>query len=177
MRLQTQIIVSLGLLWAAFLGMVYVGASDYLLASLLQIESKGNQEILINQYAFSQMIHYYLMVFIFVGVIVFALAWYLLRGVFIKHADALQAMHQKMEEENNIVNELHRKIATLEKRSEKADKVDGIFHNVCDHLNSVGTSLTIIKEKLDHSKNESLNKALTSLEQHFNEVNRIIKSI
>ncbi|GEM_PF-6178036 len=177
MRLQTQVILSLGLLWIAFLGFVYVGAHDYLLASLLQIESKENQEILINQYAFSQVIKHYLTVFIFLGLVFGVLAWYLLRGVFIKHSDTLQSLHHTMAEEVKREGELHQKIAVLEKRSEKADRVDGIFHDLCDHLNNVGTSLALVKEQVENSNNESVMKELTSLDHHLAEVNRIIKSI
>ncbi len=177
MRLQTQIILSLGLLWIAFLVIIYIGAHDYLLASLLQVEGKDNQDIFINQYAFSQIIKHYLMVFIFIGLVFFGLAWYLLRGVFIKHALAIQCLRDERAEDVQISNELHRKIATLEKRCEKADKVDGIFHSVCDHLNSAGTSLALVKENIENLNNELLSSELTSLERHFNEVDRIMKSI
>lgn len=177
MRLQTQVLVSLGLLWIAFLGIVYVGASDYLLSSLLRIEGGGTQEILINKYAFSQAIQHYLFVFIFVGIVVFVIAAFLLKGVFIKHENALQKMRLKMEEEVKMVDEMHRKVAQLEKRSEKADKVDGIFHDVCDHLNSLGTNVMVLKEQMEPLKNELVNKELESLENHFNEINRIIKGL
>ena len=177
MRLQTQVIFSLGLLWIAFLGFVYVGAHDYLLASLLQIESNENQEILINQYAFSQAIQHYLTIFIFLGLVFGGLAWYLLRGVFIKHSDTLQVLHHTMAEQVKIESELHKKITVLEKRSEKADRVDGIFHDLCDHLNNVGTSLALVKEQVQNSNNETVMKELASIDHHFNEINRIIKSI
>lgn len=177
MKLQTQIILSLALLWVVFLVIVYWGASEYLLASLLQIEGKGSQEVLINQYGFSETIRYYLMVFVGLGIIIFALAWYLLRGVFIKHANTVEMMQQKMVEESKVVEELHRKIAALEKRSVKSDQVDGIFHELCDHLNSLGTSLALLKEKVGQLQDERLGQEMSELERHFVEINRIIKSM
>ncbi len=180
MRLRSQMIV-LGTLWIIVLGLVSIGVYYFLLPDLLHLESQGGQEIVVNQYAYKQMFKHYLVLFVFVWLIAGALTTYLLRRISTNHEKTLQRLHHAMAEEVNKEEGLAAEIQLLQKRAEKADKVNEVLHALNDHLNTMGTSLSLLKEKSKSENTEKtrefLLKELVVLDNHFNAVYQLIKTM
>jgi dsDNA-binding SOS-regulon protein len=174
MYLKNKILLSSGMIWVVFLFMVYVGAQHYLLPSLLHVESGGHQEIIINQYAFNQIINSYLMIVMFIGLLLGGLAGYFLYVVFTQNENILQRLHYAMANKEKEVAELYKKISMLEQRAEKADRVDNMLHSACDLLNSLGTSVSLAKEKIENSSAEKLTDLVMLLAQHQNNLGEFI---
>lgn len=182
---QTRVLFSLGLLWAIFCSIIYFGAHHYFLIDLLRVGNEGNQEILINRYAFTQIMNHYFIAFIFMMLCLGVLVWRILRRIFKNHTEMLLRFHHTIAEQVETQDKLNQKISMLEKRIEKMDIVNGKLHAVCDHLNSMNTSLSLIREKVQSSSNQALTiedrdsliKEFDSMSHHFQSVDEVIKSI
>lgn len=183
MRLRSQMI-ALGTLWIILLGFVYIGVYHFLFPDLLHLESQGGQEIVVSQYAYQQLFKHYLVLFVFAWLIVGGLSAYLLRSIFMKQEKTLQCLHHTMADEVKKEEGLSMEVNLLQKRAEKADKMDEVFHALSDHLNTIGTSLSLLKEKTqDLNKEKSgdftefLQKEFAVLDNHFKAMYQIIKSM
>lgn len=70
--------------------------------------------------------------------------------------DSIQRLHKDLAGEVEKVNQLCNKISILEQRAAKADRASGVFHKVCDLLNSIATSVYVTRERIGNSKAEKL---------------------
>lgn len=175
MRLQNKVLFYFILIWAAFLSIIDIGAHQYLLPKLLYIESGGGQEVILHRYVYQQLFNHYLLVFFFIGLLTAGLMWFVFHKVFVSHLDMLQQLHHTMALEVKKEDALSNKISLLEKQAEKAQKLDVVFHTICDLLNNMSTSLSLIQEKA--GENKYLTEEIASLKNHLNQLNQTIKSI
>ncbi len=185
MHSPTKVLLSLSVLWIIFCGIVYIGVHHYFLADLLRVGNVDGQEVLLNRYPFTQIINHYFIVFVFMMLFLGILVWRVLRGIDKNHTEMLLRFHHTIAEQVKNQDELNKKNDFLKKRAEKADLIDGKFHTLCDHLNSINTSLMLVREKVLNASSEKvlaeekdfLIKELDLLNSHFKGVDEVIKSM
>jgi hypothetical protein len=88
-----------------------------------------------------------------------------LYNMVISYFNTLQNVRKKLAVELKNISELHQKISDLEKKSRRMDKIDSVFHNINDLLNSIIMSIHVVKEKIEFSKVERLTEFLQLLLQ------------
>lgn len=173
MQIKNKLAVILSSMWLVFSSLVYYCSLPYLVTRISKLGSASDsQAVKLTHYAANYIAHHYLIALALYSVPFMVIMYYLLRAFIQKpYEKSLKAVHRQNEQYLLRIEKLNEELHYITQRVDKADKADEIFYKLNNLMNSVGTSLALLKEQ----ENTQLVLEVIRVEKNIAEMKRVIQ--